>query len=379
MADSTNTVAVKVLEDLGLRSSFTFATETMGLRGLVEELEINGTEFTDLSYGALGLGGLTRGVTMTSLTQAYAAFANEGTFRTARTYTQVLDRDQQVILDNGQEQYAAVSEKTAWYLTDMMRYTVERGTGIDARLDHMSVAGKTGTTSNDQDRWFAGYTPYYTAVTWVGYDEPEEIVLTESEANPASELWRKVMSKIHQDLPDIGFDKPSTVVTCRICADSGMLAGDWCERDLRGSRVITAQLALEDMPTQVCTCHVGVDFCGDKVAQPWCQEYDDAIITRYGMLDLLRTMVVDGVVVEDQQYTVPGRDDEIPAGYFRAETGVETPRNALCDVHSEPEEPPAPEELPGSSDHDPTQDSSPRTDEDRMSFWDWLHGIFGLA
>ena len=142
MADSTNTVAVKVLEDLGLRSSFTFATETMGLRGLVEELEINGTEFTDLSYGALGLGGLTRGVTMTSLTQAYAAFANEGTFRTARTYTQVLDRDQQVILDNGQEQYAAVSEKTAWYLTDMMRYTVERGTGIDARLDHMSVPAR---------------------------------------------------------------------------------------------------------------------------------------------------------------------------------------------------------------------------------------------
>ncbi len=386
MADSTNTVAVKVLDDLGLRKSYVFATETMGLRGLVEELEINGTSFSDLSYGALALGGLTRGVTVTSLTEAYATFANEGVYRSARTYTQVLDRDGKIILDNAQEQHVAVSEKTAWYLTDMMQTTVERGTGVDARLENTAVAGKTGTTSNDQDRWFAGYTPRYTAVTWVGYDEPQEIVLTQSEANPASELWRKVMAKVHQGTAYEAFEKPSTVVTCRICADSGMLAGDWCERDLRGSRVITAELALEDMPTEVCSCHVGVDFCGGKVANEWCSGYDDAVITQFGLLDLVRAMVVDGVVVEDQQYTIPGREDEIPAGRFRAETGVETPANELCTVHEEPPEPELPTDLPGSSDFDATQDGDRQEsdrendgDNGRMGFWSWLDSLFGRA
>lgn len=381
MSDSTNTVAVKVLDDLGLRSSYVFATETMGLHGLVEKMEINGSEFSDLSYGALALGGLTRGVTVTSMTEAYAAFANDGVYRSARTYTQVLDRDKKVILDNTQEQHVAVSEETAWYLTDMMQQTVESGTGVDARLENMAVAGKTGTTSNDQDRWFAGYTPYYTAVTWVGYDEPQEIVLTDSTANPASELWRKVMAKVHQGMEYEEFDKPSTVVTCRICADSGMLAGEWCERDLRGSRVITAELTLEDMPTEVCSCHVGVDFCNGKVANEWCAEYDNAVITQFGMLDLVRTMAVDGVVVEDQQYTVPGREDEIPAGYFRAETGVEDPANAVCTEHEEPEEPELPTDRPDSSDYDVSQDGERENgrDNDRMSFWGWLDALFGRA
>lgn len=382
MAESTNTVAVKVLDDLGLRKSFVYATETMGLTGLVEEVEINGTKFSDLSYGALALGGLTRGVTVTSLTEAYAAIANTGIYRSARTYTQVLDSEKNVILDNPQEQHVALSEKTAWYLTDMMQYTVERGTGIDARLENMAVAGKTGTTSNDQDRWFAGYTPHYTAVTWVGYDEPQEIVLTESTANPASELWRKVMSKVHQDMAYEEFEKPSTVVTCRICADSGMLAGDWCERDLRGSRVITAELALEDMPTEVCGRHVGVEFCGGKVANEWCGEYEDAVITQFGMLDLVRAMIIDGVVVQDQQYTVPGREGEIPAGRFRAETGVETPINEICTDHEEPEEPEEPElpeDLPGEPDGTQDGDDSRRRDSGRLSFWSWLDDLFGWA
>lgn len=393
MAESTNTVAVKVLDDLGLRKSYVFATETMGLTGLVDQVTINGVNYSDISHGALALGGLTRGVTVKSLTEAYAAFANKGVYRTARTYTQVQDRDGKVILDNPQNEYAAVGEKTAWYLTDMMQYTVERGSGIDARMETMTVAGKTGTTSNDQDRWFAGYTPYYTAVTWVGYDEPEEIVLTESTANPASELWRKVMTKVHQELPNSSFEKPSEVVTCQICADSGMLAGEWCERDLRGSRVITVELALEDMPTTVCSCHVGVSFCGisGKAANEYCGEYEDVTLTQYGMLDVVRAMVLDGIVVQDQQYTVPGRDHEIPAGFFRAETGVEHPLNAVCTEHEKPKEPEKPaetDELPEiSSDHTDTQDGETRRDwgmngaedGDRLGFWDWLEGLFDQA
>ena len=390
MAESTNTVAVKILDQLGLRRSFVFATETMGLRGLVDEVTINGKPYTDLSYGALALGGLTRGVTVKSMTEAYAAFANAGVYRSARTYTQVLDSAGNVVLSNPQNEHTAVSEKTAWYLTDMMEATVERGTGSDARLENMAVAGKTGTTSNDQDKWFAGYTPYYTAVTWTGYDEPEEIVLTDSTANPAAELWRKVMTKLHQNLPSRSFEKPSTVVTCQICADSGMLAGEWCQRDLRGSRVFQAELALEDMPTAVCTRHVPVDFCSvsGKAANEYCGNYEGVTLTQHGMLDLVRNMIVDGVVVEDQQYTVPGRDDEIPAGYFRAETGVEHPANEQCTEHEKPEEPERPEDNPDSAEHGAGQDGPGRRSAgssgsggngSSLRFWDWLGRLFGNA
>lgn len=381
MAQSTNTVAVKVLDDLGLRKSFVFATETMGLTGLVEQTQIGGRDYTDISYGALALGGLTRGVTVKSLTEAYAAFASGGRYRSARTYTQVLDRDRQVILDNPQDDYTAVSAKTAWYLTDMMQHTIERGSGIDARMENMAVAGKTGTTSNDQDRWFAGYTPYYTGVCWVGYDEPEEIVLTSSTANPASELWRKVMTKVHQNLPERSFEKPTDVVTCQVCADSGMLAGEWCERDLRGSRVITAELALDDMPTQVCTAHVGVDYCSvsGKVANEYCKEYEGVSLTRHALLDLARVMVVDGVVVTDQQYTVPGREQDIPAGYFRAETGVEHPVNEVCTEHEKPEEPEEEIAADQRPDYSDTQDGGAGSDEQdgsSLGFWGWLTGLF---
>ena len=114
-----------------------------------------------------------------AMTAAYAAFANEGVWREARTYTIVKDSNGQVILDNTQESHVAMKDMTAWYITDMLETTVQTGTGTAAQLENMAVAGKTGTTSRDFDRWFAGYTPYYTGVVWCGYNDPEEIVLTE--------------------------------------------------------------------------------------------------------------------------------------------------------------------------------------------------------
>ena len=93
----------------------------------------------------------------------------------------------------------------------MLENTVESGSGTAAQIENMTVAGKTGTTTSDFDRWFAGYTPYYTGVVWCGYDDPEEVVLTDSSANPATVLWQKVMAKVHEGLANKEFNKPTNV------------------------------------------------------------------------------------------------------------------------------------------------------------------------
>ena len=108
----------------------------------------------------------------------------------------------------------------------------------------MTVAGKTGTTTSDNDRWFAGFTPYYTGVVWCGYDEPEEVILTNSSTNPAAFLWQKVMALVYEGLDNQQFSQPTDVISCRYCQDSGLLATDACRKDIRGAREVYGLPAL---------------------------------------------------------------------------------------------------------------------------------------
>ncbi|MEA4964303.1 MAG: PBP1A family penicillin-binding protein [Oscillospiraceae bacterium] len=327
---SLNTVAVKLVNELGPQACYDFATEKMGITGLVASRG----QYTDLTLWGMGLGSLTDGVTIRSLAQAYAAFYNHGVYREGRTYTKVEDSSGNVILDNEQETHQAVSEKNAWYLTSMMQATVTSGTGTAASLGSMPVAGKTGTTSDNFDRWFAGYTPYYTAVTWTGYDTPETIVTTDGSGNPSITLWQKVMSSIHSDLTVQDFWKLGNVVECSVCQDSGMLATDACRSDPRGDRTVTAYLALEDVPTEYCTNHKMVDICGvsNHVATEYCEQQAAGSIYQVGMLNVSRFFPIEGIVVQDQQYNYIG---EVPAGYVAAESAVPDPLNLECYVHVE--------------------------------------------
>ena len=174
MCQSLNTVPVKLVAEMTPEYCYSFAKDKMGLSTLVSSYQSNtGEALSDVNLWALALGSLTRGVTVRSMTAAYASFANEGVWREARTYTVVKDANGQIILDNTQDSHVAMKDMTAWYITDMLETTVQTGTGTAAQLENMTVAGKTGTTSRDFDRWFAGYTPYYTSVVWCGYNDPE--------------------------------------------------------------------------------------------------------------------------------------------------------------------------------------------------------------
>jgi penicillin-binding protein 1A len=345
---STNTIAVKLCEDVGVEYSYTFAKEQLGLSTLVSERTIGDTTYSDVGTASMALGGLTNGVTVRAMAAAYATFANSGVYREARTYTKVLDADKNVILDNTQEEHTAVKELTAWYLTDMMQSVVENGTGQAAQLDGFSVAGKTGTTTSDYDRWFCGYTPYYTAAVWVGYDDPEEIILTDTTENPAITLWRKVMELAHKGKASRSFTQPANVVECSYCADSGLLASTWCEQDVRGTRVRKAKLSLYDVPTATCTTHVAAEICDGSghLANSYCAGVPDNTTHRVGMITVDRFFPIPGVTVADQQYNV---NTTPPDGYYAPSSTTGDPMNLECYLHDEtsipePEPDPEPEE-----------------------------------
>ena len=196
---------------------------------------------------------------------AYATFVNSGIYNEPKTYTKVTDQDGNVELENSGEQHVAMKETTAYLMTTMLQDAIN-GTGGAARFSGMSIAGKTGTTNDNYDRYFVGYTPYYVAAVWVGYEKNERISYS---VNPAASLWKQVMSKVHADLENKPFSKPSTgLTTITVCADSGMLCTDACRADARGNRSKQVTVATGTGPTEECTLHKMVDICSEATAWP---------------------------------------------------------------------------------------------------------------
>ena len=330
MGLSLNTIAVKLVGEMDAKNCYEFARDRFGITTLVEQRD----DFTDLTTWGMGLGSLTDGVQLYSIAEAYAAIYNHGVYREARTYTRVENNAGEVILSNEQDTHQAVSETTAYYLNDMMQVTVTEGTGTDAALTNQIVAGKTGTTSDDFDRWFAGYTPYYTAVTWTGYDTPESIVTTDGSGSPATALWQGVMEGIHTDLAPAEFWKPGNIVECTFCCDSGHLMSEACEADPRGGRAVTGYLALEDVPKTECGTHMLIEVCGQtgQVATDFCRQQAGSEIQKIGMIHVERYFPLEGIEVLDQEFNFVG---EVPAGYYPAGAASEGNGNQDCYLHVE--------------------------------------------
>lgn len=254
--DSMNIVTVKALTWITPQLGFDYLIN-FGFTTLEERKEINGEIFSDIQQ-SLALGGITNGVTNEELNAAYACIANGGTYIKPKLYTKVLDHDGNVILDNTTPQSKQViKETTAFLLTDAMVDVVTSGTGGSVNFGNgsMAIAGKTGTTSDYNDVWFAGYTPYYTATTWAGFDN--NVKLSGDEKNLAKKLWRAVMSRIHEDLPSQSFSVPSGIVTATVCSRSGKLPIEGlCNGTLR-----TEYFAEGTVPTETCNIHYAGPIC----------------------------------------------------------------------------------------------------------------------
>ena len=256
LAQSVNTVALRVLADrVTVDASFDFIQSRYHI-DLVQAQQSGDTVQSDMSLAPLSMGGLTKGVTTRQMATAFAAFPSGGIYRTSRTYTKVthiVNDVEEVLLDNASTQEQAVKPTTAYYMNSMLSGVVSSaGTAGSARFSSsMGIAGKTGTTSSAYDRWFVGYTPYYTAAVWTGYEYNARM----SGPNRAIAMWKLVMEQVHKDLSAKKFAEPDGLTTVTVCKDSGLLATSFCEMDPRGSRAFTDRVFREDAPTEFCTCH----------------------------------------------------------------------------------------------------------------------------
>lgn len=252
---SMNVVAVECLEDVGIGTSMSYLKQ-FGFSRLDETNDRN---------ISLALGGLTNGVSVLELTAAYSSIANEGVYNTPRLYTEIYDHSGKLILDNKTTSTQIMKSSTAYLLTNAMEDTVTLGTGTKcdfADLD-MAIAGKTGTSSNENDLWFVGYTPYYCAGIWSGFDNNFEQKNTQYH----KELWSKIMEEIHvaKECESAEFEEPSSIISARVCSKCGNLVADnLCQNNQYGNLVKTEIFANGTAPTQKCTCCIEVTLCSES-------------------------------------------------------------------------------------------------------------------
>lgn len=232
---SANIPAVKVLQSSGLENSFKFMTEKYHFTSLVND---------DKNLSALGLGGLTNGVSPKGMAAAYGVFANKGVYVTPHTYTKVLDSAGKVLLENETKTTRVMSEANAFIMSSFLREVVNgsAGTGRSARLSGMSTYGKTGTSNDSRDKWFVGYTPYYAGAVWCGYDQNNGSV----SSSVPNGVWKKVMQEVHAGLADKSIEQPSSVTAVSICQRTGKLSSSGC------SYGKTEYFAKGTLPTKYC-------------------------------------------------------------------------------------------------------------------------------
>ena len=274
--NSVNASAVDTLDIIGTGYAYSFAKEKFRLDGLVENfVTAGGDTKSDVGYAPLALGALTRGITVRDMADGFATFANNGVIRKGRTFTKVYDSDGNLVLDNEQESEQILSEKAVTYMNVCLSDAVNRGTGKEARISGQYVYGKTGTTSNEKDRWFCGYTGHYTAAVWCGYMHPEKMKVVGG-GNPAAQLFNKVMTPVHEGLDRVELVDDSDLHTVTVCLDSGLRATDACKEDARTlsglERTDTARVYPGDGPSKSCDKHVYVSYCpeGKAVANEYC-------------------------------------------------------------------------------------------------------------
>ena len=393
IAQSYNTVAVDLVQRLGVDRSFNWATKNLGLK-LVEKLEKNDRVFSDREISPLAMGSLTNGVSVLEMTAAYSAFVNDGQYTTPILYTRVYDSDGKILLDNEPVTTVAMSTKTRDYMIQLLTGVVKNGTGRKAAIAGIEVGGKTGTTSADNDRWFAGVTPYYTGVVWFGFDQPQS--LQKFSTNPALELWTRVMTSVLEGAEPAEFTLSTEMNKVSYCLDCGRLATDLCSADVRGSRVATAYLAVEDVPKRNCDCHVSVTLCSNgDIANDFCPEEGQKTVS---LINFRRTYPSNEagqtLTIGDQVYCVPYDLTETQIAEGLLKPGADT--YVICSEHTEPEPEPEPDDpynnywpFPGSPDdpdnpyNDPywsefwpdnSTDEEEEEDSNLSSIWDRLFG-----
>ena len=357
---SVNTVAMKVLNDLTIETSYDYLTNRLGFDYLIDYAETkDGVGYTDKGPAALALGQLNYGVTVRDMAAAYTVFPSGGVYSRSKSYLRVEDSDGNVILSNESEillddgttaapQTVVFSEQTAYITTKMLNNVVNRGTATVISLrKKVDVAGKTGTAGNDYDRWFVGFTPYYVGAVWYGYSYPKSIG---NVSNPSNILFDLVMTKVHEEIiseaeaggePLKTFEDncPSDIVEVNYCIDSGKLPSAACSLDPRGDRIEEGYFTRSNRPFETCDCHIIVDY--DSTTNAVAHEYSTSTYQVALIKENTRSFPYQ-ITVEDAQYVyrqlpsnvkpggwwgVPFFINAIPEGTYVGSSNVESQFN----------------------------------------------------
>ena len=261
---SKNTAAVLVEDKLGIKTGIEYG----------EKLGLKYNNHSKSSIASLALGQFNNdpkdpdGGNTYTLAGAFGTFGNEGDYIKPLLYTKVVDATGKTILDNTDLYREEVfSPETAYIMYDMLKGPVTYYSSTAAKWGEMPVSGKTGTTSDSCDLWFAGLTPYLSGSVWLGYDNPTKLI---GGSSSCAKLWGMIMKKAHESLKVKEIDEPAGIVKVSVCKDSGLLPSAACNQDPRGNRIYEELFEEGTEPTETCNVHVfaNINRLNGKLATP---------------------------------------------------------------------------------------------------------------
>ncbi len=351
IANSTNTVPLQILRQLGLSHSFYFLRDRLHLDEMIEQGKDASDGFiTDMDYAALALGQLNYGVSVRDITAAYSIFADNGFYHAPRSYSLVKDSRGNVILEKHATDEQVISDANAEIMTKLLSEVVWGGTANSLTVKNkVAIAAKTGTTQDNKDRWCIGYTPSLICGVWYGYEYPKEI--PRSEKDHFLNAFDTVLTQIYENdvrsvYRDRRFESSASLIEVEYCMDSGLLPTEACLADPRGSRIKTGYFEKGREPKVVCDLHVLVEYdsvCGGIATVFTPEEH----ITNVGLLNIERSFPMQ-IIVSDAQYTyrtlprtlMPSLEPtesffstlETKKSYFGI-SATKSPYNRLCLLH----------------------------------------------
>lgn len=224
LRESRNTLSVRTAQLLTPQVCYNQLTQNLGLTTL---------EQSDIALSPVSMGALTNGVKLYELAAAYEIFGNGGLYYKPMLYNRVVDSKDNVILRQDFYGTQAIDSDTSWIVNRMMKTVVTDGTssGSYASLPNIEIIGKTGTSNSGQDLLFAGCTPEYVGIVWLGYDDGREIPeMYIDHHRYAANIWHDVMAEIVDTTQVQKFTPDSSVVERRFCTETGKIASTSCEK-----------------------------------------------------------------------------------------------------------------------------------------------------
>ena len=345
--NSLNASAAQVLTQLGFQNSYDFLTKNLHFDGLVgKSTDSDG----DVNMAALSMGAFNYGVYLRDMVGGYSAIAAGGVYREPITYTSLKTPEGRLIIEKDETGEQAFSVESAWLMQDLLRDSAQNGIAYISGFP-LPLAGKTGTTTNNHDKYYMGFTPYFAFGVWVGYDTPENLVSAGVSSSVSRIVTSNVLSYVIEQVGWSGGEfapRPSNLVQASYCLDCGKAPSANCLLDLRGERIGTAWYIPGTQPSEACTCHVPVYICdaSGMIAHDGCTSAHLA-----SMINVVREYG-GSVSIDDAQYVyrpVPdgtplSLDDVVfanllPAGRkpgYSTDGGVQ---NHLCTAHERSENP----------------------------------------